>query len=163
MDGNGRQKKLNSQQKEILRNNPSIAKVTDYQVCYTQTFKNYFCKEYSKGRFASDIFRDQGIDPLILGSTRVASMRRYYNEVKRAFPEGASKVDKSNPYRGDKGSNHRDDTVVQDGDIVRAIGKLEQHVQYMDTQINMLKKIFNADSNAIRAYTRSHPRQKSSK
>lgn len=163
MENSGRQKKLTKQQQEILKNNPNVVKVTDYQVWYTQTFKNYFCAEYSKGRFASDIFREQGIDPIILGSSRVATMRRYYNEVKRAFPEGANKADKTNLYRGEKGSSHRDNGVSLDGDVMRAIGKLEQHVQYMDTQINMLKKIFNADSKAIKAYIGSHPKQKNFK
>ena len=119
MKNSGRQKKLAKQQQEILKNNPNVAKVTDYQVWYTQTFKNYFCTEYSKGRFASDIFRKQGIDPLILGSSRVATMRRYYNEVKRAFPEGVGKTGQSNPYRGEKGSNHRDNGVSLDGDVMR--------------------------------------------
>lgn len=163
MEKHCRQKRLTKQQQDILRNNPNVAKVTDYQVWYTQTFKNYFCAEYSKGRFASDIFREQGIDPLILGSTRVATMRRYYNEVKRAFPEGTNKADKSNPYRGEKGSSHRDNGVSLDGDVMRAIGKMEQHIQYMDAQIDMLKKIFTADSNAIKAYIKNHPKPKNSK
>ena len=138
MEKHGRQKRLTKQQQDILRNNPNVAKVTDYQVWYTQTFKNYFCAEYSKGRFASDIFREQGIDPLILGSTRVATMRRYYNEVKRAFPEGVNKADKSNPYRGEKGSSHRDDGVSLDGDVMRAIGKMEQHIQYIEHKLLMM-------------------------
>lgn len=163
MEKHGRQRKLTKQQQDILRKNPNVAKVTDYQVWYTQTFKNYFCSEYSKGRFASDIFREQGIDPLILGSTRVATMRRYYNEVKRTFPGNTVETANSNPYRGAKGQSHHDDGVNLDGDVMRAVGKLEQHIQYMDTQINMLKKIFAADSNAIKAYIRNRPNQKNSK
>lgn len=82
----GKQSYLTEEQIRMLKNNPNIVKVTDRQVHYTQTFKNYFCREYAKGRSSTEIFREQGIDPKILGETRVSTMRTYYNSVKAAFP-----------------------------------------------------------------------------
>ena len=71
----GKQSYLTEEQIRMLKNNPNIVKVTDRQVHYTQTFKNYFCREYAKGRSSTEIFREQGIDPKILGETRVSTMR----------------------------------------------------------------------------------------
>ena len=59
----GIQSRLTEEQISMLAKNPNIVKVTDRQVHYTQTFKNYFCREYAKGRSSSDILREQGIDP----------------------------------------------------------------------------------------------------
>ena len=87
----GVQSYLTEEQIRMLSKNPNIIEVTPRQVHYTQTFKNYFCKEYAKGRSSTEILREQGIDPKILGETRVSSLRTYYNNVKRAFP-GREKI-----------------------------------------------------------------------
>ena len=65
---------LTEEQIRMLSKNPNIVEVTPRQVHYTQTFKNYFCKEYAKGRSSTEILREQGIDPKILGETRVSSL-----------------------------------------------------------------------------------------
>ena len=81
----GKQSYLTEEQIKMLKGNPNIVKVTDRQIHYTQTFKNYFCREYSKGRSSSEILREQGIDPKILGETRVSSLRTHYNRSKPHF------------------------------------------------------------------------------
>ena len=140
----GVQSYLTEEQIRMLSKNPNIVEVTPRQVHYTQTFKNYFCKEYAKGRSSSDILREQGIDPKILGETRVSSLRTYYNSVERAFPGRENlALEGKNPYRGTKGSGH---TQLQtNADIIHMIGKLEQQVQYLEKQTDFLKKIFMND------------------
>ena len=44
----GVQSHLTEDQISILSGNPNIVRVTPRQVHYTQTFKNYFCREYAK-------------------------------------------------------------------------------------------------------------------
>ena len=68
----GIQSYLTEDQISILSKNPNIVKVTPRQVHYTQTFKNYFCREYAKGRSSTEILREQGIDPKVLSETRVS-------------------------------------------------------------------------------------------
>ena len=82
----GVQSYFTEEQISVLSKNPNIIKVTSRQVHYTQTFKNYFCREYAKGRSSTDILREQGIDPKVLGETRVSTLRTYYSQVKNAFP-----------------------------------------------------------------------------
>lgn len=76
---------LTGEQIAILEKNPNIVRVTPRQVHYTQSFKNYFCQEYAKGRLSTNILRKQGTDPEILGETRVSSLRTYYSNVKNAL------------------------------------------------------------------------------
>ena len=137
----GVQSYLTEEQIRILSKNPNIVEVTARQVHYTQTFKNYFCREYAKGRSSTDILREQGIDPKVLGETRVSSLRTYYRHVKNAFPGRENlALEGKNPYRGAKGSGH---TQLQtNADIIHMIGKLEQQVQYLEKEADFLKKIF---------------------
>ena len=137
----GRQSYLTAEQISMLKNNPNVVKVTPRQVFYTQTFKNYFCREYAKGRSSTEILRDQGIDPQILGETRVSTLRTYYNQVKRAFPgKEQLALEGKNPYRDKKGSGHTE--LQTNTDIIHMIGKLEQQVQYLEKETDFLKKIF---------------------
>ncbi len=137
----GKQSYLTEEQIKMLKGNPNIVKVTDRQIHYTQTFKNYFCREYSKGRSSSEILREQGIDPKILGETRVSSLRTHYNQVKASFPgKEQLALEGKNPYRDKKGDGH---TQLQtNADIIHMIGKLEQQVQYLEKETDFLKKIF---------------------
>ncbi len=137
----GVQSYLTEDQIRMLSKNPNVVEVTPRQVHYTQTFKNYFCREYAKGRSSSEILREQGIDPKVLGETRVSSLRTYYNNVKNAFPGRENLAfEGKNPYRGTKGNGH---TQLQtNSDIIHMIGKLEQQVQYLEKQTDFLKKIF---------------------
>ena len=140
----GVQSYLTEEQISVLSKNPNIIKVTPRQVHYTQTFKNYFCREYAKGRSSTEILREQGIDPKVLGETRVSTLRTYYSQVKNAFPGRENlALEGKNPYRGTKGTGH---TQLQtNADIIHMIGKLEQQVQYLEKQTDFLKKIFAHD------------------
>lgn len=135
----GTQSYLTPAQIAVLKKNPNVAKVTPRQVHYTQTFKNYFCREYTKGRSASEILREQGIDPKILGETRISSLRSYYSGVKNAFPEKEQLArEDNNPHYNPKGSGHRQ--LQTNADIMHMIGKLEQQVQCLEKETDFLKK-----------------------
>lgn len=156
----GKQSYLTEEQISMLSKNPNIVEVTPRQVHYTQTFKNYFCREYAKGRSSTEILREQGIDPKILGETRVSSLRTYYNNVKRAFPGRENlALEGKNPYRDTKGSGHTE--LQTNADIIHMIGKLEQQVQYLEKQADFLKKIFMSESLKVIPH-KSSPKTKNS-
>lgn len=48
---------------------------TDNTVVFTQTFKRHFCEEYIKGKTPRIILKESGIDPDVLGTTRMYSLR----------------------------------------------------------------------------------------
>ena len=155
----GKQSYLTEEQVKMLEGNPNIVKVSPRQVHYTQTFKNYFCREYAKGRSSSEILLEQGIDPKILGPTRVSSLRTYYNNVKRAFPGREQlALEGKNPFRDKKGSGHTE--LQTNSDVLYMIGKLTQQVQYLEKETDFLKKVFShnelvADSHTISRKTRN--------
>lgn len=41
---------------EILRTNTNVKNVTEKAITYTKEFKEYFIREYSKGRIAREIY-----------------------------------------------------------------------------------------------------------
>ncbi len=52
---------------EILRNNPNVKNVTEKAMTYCKVFKEYFIREYSKGRIAREIYEEAGFDVEVLG------------------------------------------------------------------------------------------------
>lgn len=67
--------KLTKEQIEILSNYSQVARITDATVVFTQTFKRHFCEEYIKGKSPRTILKESGIDPAVLGATRMNSLR----------------------------------------------------------------------------------------
>jgi hypothetical protein len=67
--------KLTKDQIEILSNYPQVARITDVTVVSTQTFKRHFCEEYIKCKTPRAILKESGIDPDVLGATRMYSLR----------------------------------------------------------------------------------------
>jgi len=152
----GVQSYLTEEQISVLSKNPNIIKVTPRQVHYTQTFKNYFCREYAKGRSSTEILREQGIDPKVLGETRISTLRTYYSKVKNAFPGREQlSLEGKNPYRGKKGSGHTE--LQTNADMIHMIGKLQQQIEYLEKETDFLKKIFAHD------YLKADPHKSSQK
>lgn len=56
------------EQQELLRRNPQIAKVSEKAITYKDSFKLIAIEEYMKGKTPSEIFRQAGINPEIIGS-----------------------------------------------------------------------------------------------
>ena len=75
-----RQKKLTKVQKAMLSESPHVVKVSDYYVFFSSSFINKFCVEYHAGKTANAILADNGIDPKILGSSRIDSLRNHYSK-----------------------------------------------------------------------------------
>ena len=67
--------KLTKEQTEILSSYPQVARTTDTTVIFTQIFKRHFCEEYIKGKSPRVILKESGIDPYVLGVTRMYSLR----------------------------------------------------------------------------------------
>lgn len=63
--------KLRDEEVRILRNNPFVADVCEHHVVYSNEFKHLFMEEYKKGKSPTQIFREAGFDPKILGTKRI--------------------------------------------------------------------------------------------
>ena len=64
---------------KILRENKNVKKVKENIVIFSDEFKKEFVKRYNNGEVSKEIFRDNGIDPEILGKDRVQDLRKRWN------------------------------------------------------------------------------------
>ena len=122
-----RQRKLTKEQIEMLEKSGHVARMTDIYVYFTSAFINKFCAEYHAGKTAEAILRENNIDPVILGATRVDSLRRQYN--KEWLPRH-----KGIPERRTVTTNAAYNT------------KIEHEIEYLRQEVDALKKILHADS-----------------
>ena len=121
-----RQKKLTKTQKAMLAESPHVVKMTDYYVFFSSAFINKFCVEYHAGKTANAILAENGIDPEVLGDSRIESLRRNYRKL--WLPKHADE-----PARR---------SVSND---VAATAKIIHEIEYLRQEVNALKKIIHAD------------------
>lgn len=135
--------KLTKEQIEILSNYPQVAHTTDATVVFSQTFKRHFCDEYIKGKSPRTILKESGIDPEVLGASRLNSFRWHAlqewevadGKVKQTCNK--SKFSKAN--------------TVED-----KLSLMEHELIYARQEINYLKKIFLADCKARKDWELKH-------
>ena len=121
-----RQKRLTKAQKEMLSRSPHVVKMTPYYVFFSSAFINKFCVEYHAGKTANAILADNGIDPKILGNSRIETLRNHYR--KNWLPNHADEP------------NRRNVTVD-----IAVNSKVLHEIEYLRQEVNALKKIILAD------------------
>jgi len=121
-------KKFNEEEMNHLRTSSYVLDVSPSIVHFSAEFKNKFWKAILSGKTPRDIVVELGIDPDILGETRINGLKSMIrNEVKAG--NGFRDLDTYNKYLGDY--------VTPDGKIKY----LEQQLAYKDQEIEFLKKI----------------------
>ena len=121
-----RQKRLTKAQKEMLTRSPHVVKMTPYYVFFSSAFINKFCVEYHAGKTANAILAENGIDPKILGNSRIETLRNHYR--KNWLPNHADEP------------NRRNVTVD-----IAVNSKVLHEIEYLRQEVNVLKKIILAD------------------
>ena len=87
--------KLRQWEIEKLRKNRFVADVTEDRVVYSDEFKQRFMEEYIEGQKPTQIFKDAGFDPSVLGSKRIERASARWRE---SYASGNLKL--SNDKRG---------------------------------------------------------------
>lgn len=64
---------FNEKQMQELRANPHVKSVSRLYINYTDEFKEYFVKEYERGKLPRTIFEECGFDPEMVGVERFTS------------------------------------------------------------------------------------------
>ena len=123
---------------EVLSQNPNVQKVTENNIQYTPEFKKQAFFEMIEGKTAREIFTENGIDPEILGDTRVYS---FTNNLKR------KSVDDNLDFRDKRKYGHR---FVSDTD--KEIEYLRNENAYLKQENEFLKKTQKADLEAQRIW-----------
>jgi len=66
-----------------LENNPNVKKVSDKSITYTDSFKERFIDEYSKGKLPRLIFEEAGFNAQVLGSRIKTASHRWRQQAQR--------------------------------------------------------------------------------
>ena len=127
----GYKKIFTDEEIEILLQNPYVLKVTRHTINYTVEFKRYVYYELLKGRKTSEILRELGIDPRMLGIGRVNMLKM--NLFKEAgSPKGLHDMRETKAYV----------------ELAAKIRQLEAELAYKNQEIEFLKKIVSQTKTA---------------
>ncbi len=63
--------KLEEKDVDILRKNPFVSDVNETRIIYSNEFKEMFREKYGKGQGPTNIFREAGFDPKVIGYKRI--------------------------------------------------------------------------------------------
>lgn len=135
--------KLTKEQIEMLSNCSQVARTTDTTVVFTQTFKRHFCEEYIKGKSPRTILKESGIDPDVLGATRMYSLRWH---ALKEWEAADGKIEQA----CSKSKISKAKTVEDKLSLV------EHELVFARQEINYLKKIFLADCKARKNWELKH-------
>lgn len=125
------------EQVSILKTNPYVKNISEKAITYTEAFREEFYIRYQEEPLPSKILKEMGLDPEILGKSRV------YNISKRVRTQ-ASRQTGFKDTREDSSGRPRHKERTKDEEIEY----LKHMVEYQQQQIEALKKINFIDKKA---------------
>ena len=142
-----RQKKLFSPEEiEVLRNNKYVKSISTGTIRFTEELKRYFYDEHSKGKTARTILLECGIDPEILGQSRINGIKHMFN-VKARKTKGFTDFSNSNYRRPVKSDQETTESKIK---------QLEHELAYTRQEVEFLKKLRMADMEAQKQWESKH-------
>ena len=125
------------EQINMLDKNPYVKNVSDKSITYTEEFREEFFIRYQENPLPSKILMDMGLDPTVLGRSRV------YNISKRVKKQALRSTGFKDT-RKDSSGRPRHKERTQDEEIAY----LKHQVEYQKQRIEALKKINFIDNKA---------------
>ena len=122
---------LSKEYVEELRKHKCIERATEWNVIFTEEFKQHAYDEYYRGKSTREIFAEAGLDTEKLGEKRLENFRR---SVMIGADRDVGFADK----RKDKSKQAPQRTEAQ---MAKRIRELEQRVTYLEQENDFLKKI----------------------
>lgn len=125
------------EQISLLDKNPYVKNISDRSITYTEEFREEFFIRYQENPLPSKILMEMGLDPTILGQSRV------YNISKRVKKQALRTTGFKDTRQGSSGRpRHKERTQDEE------IAYLKHQVEYQKQQIDALKKINFIDKKA---------------
>lgn len=140
-----RKNKLSKEQIKQLAANRNVRLVTETTVSFTEEFEKIFYYEHMDGKRPADIFLENGIDPKVLGSSRIRSFA-VHNRQKGEREEGFKDERSLNERKPPKEPKSNADRITQ----------LEHELAYTKHEVEFLKKIATANMEARIAWESKH-------
>ena len=140
---------LSRREIELLRNSPFIRSVTAHSVSFTQEFKQIVYEEKRKGVPVAETMRKHGIDPAILGKSRIYGLSYQLN--KKAMKDGN--------FADRRQDNYRRPPRTGEETLEQRFRQLEHELAYTRQEVEFLKKLQAANMEAQKQWESKH-RQK---
>ncbi len=137
--------KFTEDQIQQLKGNVYVGRISELTVSFTPEFMRLYCAERVTGKRPEDIFKENGIDPKVLGRSRVKSFD-IHTRRKATREEGFADERHLNRKRPQK-------EPVTDAD---RITQLEHELAYTRQEVEFLKKIASANMEARIAWESKH-------
>ena len=129
-----------------LRVNHCVKSITPNSIKFTEEFKRYFYQQRKSGRTVRSIFLECGIDPDVLGESRISGF--CYTVNKQAKRESGFVDNRQN--------NYRRPTRTGEETMETRIKQLEHELAYTRQEVEFLKKLQMADMEARRQWESKH-------
>ena len=121
-------KEFTEEEIAILKTSPHVMDVSPTIIHFNVAFKELFWKKFQAGMAPAAIFREAGIDPDMLGKTRVEGFK---GMLKHEVLAG----------KGFRDLNTCKEYYAKNMTAAQRIAYLEQQLEYKDQEIEFLKKI----------------------
>ena len=138
--------KLSESAVKQLRANIFVEYVTDECVQFSEQFKKIAWDGLEQGKKLSEIFRENGIPPELLGQKRIENFRYL---LRRRMKEGRGFSD----YRENNGGKLPDDEEITLEEKVRI---LQHELAYTKQEVEFLKKLQMANTEARKEWELKH-------
>lgn len=135
-----------------LKAHPGVENVTERVVIFTPEFKRKVHSRMTAGEDIFDILETEGIDVSALGKPRIYGMR----EKLQKYANRADGFEKR--VRCDRLSVASQSATAADSDIQSRLKRLEHELAYARQEIEFVKKIQMADTEARRTWESKHRR-----
>jgi len=140
---------LSKREIEELRGNPYIASVTANTVRFTEEFKKLAYEQKAKGISVTETMRQCGINPEILGYSRIDGFSYTLNK----------KAKQESGFSDGRRENYRRPPKTGEETVEQRIRQLENELAYTRQEVEFLKKLQTANMEAQKQWESRH-RQK---
>ena len=134
------------EQMEQLLKNPHVKSVTPSTVRFTEEFKRYYYQKHTSGALVRDIFLECGIDPDILGESRIDGFCYTINK----------QAKRDTGFTDNRQNNYRRPAKTGEETVDTRIKQLEHELAYTRQEVEFLKKLQMADMEARRQWESKH-------
>ncbi len=134
------------EQMDHLRVNHYVKSVTPSTIRFTEEFKRYFYQKHSSGMSVQSIFLECGIDPDVLGESRVKGLCYTLNK----------QAKRDTGFSDNRQNNYRRPARTGEESVETRIKQLEHELAYTRQEVEFLKKLQMADMEARRQWESKH-------
>ena len=134
------------EQIDHLQVNHYVKSISSSTIRFTEEFKKYFYQKYHSGMTARQIFTECGIDPDILGESRIEGFR--YTLDKQAKRDSG--------FADNRSSNYLRPSKEGEVTVETRLKQLEHELAYTRQEVEFLKKLQMADMEARRQWESKH-------